>query len=141
MITDYHVRVVCEEATEHYARIVQTEVISESVVCPTHPTASIRDFVIESNEPTIPTATASALQITTNVGTAIVDDIHDVTADSTHTTYVLMAVVRVDATDALEVIAFEKTDGEYGSSPAGRTLEQDIKEFYVVANGTDLVEV
>ena len=141
MITDYHIRVVCEEATEHYARLIQTETINESIVCPTHPLESVRDFVIENDTPTVPTATASALQITTNVGTAIVDDLHDVTADGTDTTYVLMSVVRVDATDALEVVAFEKTTGEYGSIPAGRTLEQDINEFYVVANGTDLVEV
>lgn len=139
MIKDNYIRIVVNESPIHYYRIIQTDVVNESIVDPSFSSTSIRDFVIEEKRTTVPTAVESALQITTNVGTAIVNDIYNVTADVTNTKYVKISVIRVDATQALEILVSEKTTGAYDSIPAGKTLEQDIREFSVIANGTVLV--
>jgi len=141
MIKDYSVRVCCEYAAEHYHRVIQTDVLDDSVTCPTHTQATVRDFVIEEISNCVPTASANLLQITSNVGTAIIDDTYDVTPDESLTKYVKISVARDDTSGDLEILAFEKTSGEYGNSPAGKTVVQEISEFYVVASGTELVGV
>ena len=55
MTTIYHVRKVCETETGdgkgfHYFRAEQTDEVHNDIVCPEHPTADTRDFVIEWKE-------------------------------------------------------------------------------------------
>jgi hypothetical protein len=87
------------------------------------------------------TCTSSALAITLNMGTVIVNDITNVTADPTNKKFILIAILLDDTTGDAEAAAFEKTTGEYGDVPAGKTLGTNVKEYCVEANGTTLVEV
>ena len=87
------------------------------------------------------TCTSSALAITLNMGTAIVNDITNVTADPTNKKFVLIAIVLDNTTGDAEAAAFEKTTGEYAGVPSGKTLGTNVKEYCVEANGTTLVEV
>lgn len=140
-ILDYSVRIVCKSVPREYYRELQTDVLDDTITCPSHPGTPVSDFAIEKTENTVPTSVAASLQITTNIGTAVVNDIHNVTADPTNTKYVRISAIRDDGTNALEVLAEEKVLGEYGGVPGGKTLEVIINEFFVVAAGTDLVEL
>jgi hypothetical protein len=141
MIKDYHARIVVEDTPFRYYREIQTDVVNESIVDPATPAIPVRDFVVEECPETIPTAVAVLLQITTNVGSAIVNDLTNIVADPAETKFVRVSVIRDDGTGALEVLVEEKTTGVYAGVPVGKTLEQIINEFSVVAAGTDLVEV
>jgi len=143
-IIDYKVRIVVEPVATpgqwHYHKIVQTDKKDENLVDPTYPTDPVRDFAEISNKFCVPTCTDDGLDITTNVGSAIVNDIYAVIADPDDKKYIKMSVLRDDISTDLEIHAFEKTTGEYGSTPAGKTLVGDLKEFSVVAAGIVLVE-
>jgi hypothetical protein len=142
-ISDFHIRVVIEETPFHYYTKVQTDVVDETVKDPSFPSTPTRDFCIEHLENNVPTCVGNSpsdLDIRTNVGSAIVDDDYTVTADGSDKKYIKMAIARDDTSGDLEIIAFEKTTGEYGSTPSGKTLSKWLKEFSVVASGTALVE-
>lgn len=85
-----------------------------------------------------PTCVASGLDVTTNVGTYVVDDSYTATADPTETKFVLMSVLIDDTTGVFEVYAFTKTAGFYGSIPAGKTLASDLREFSIEAAGSTM---
>jgi len=88
----------------------------------------------------LPTCSSSLLDITVNVGTWIVSDVTSIVADPTEIKTVKASVLIDDTTGALEVHAFEKTTGEYGAVPAGKTLCTDLKEYTLAAAGSALVE-
>lgn len=140
-ILDYHVRTVIEESPFHYYRVIQTDKIDESVKDPAFPSTSTRDFVIEDIFNATVTCVKNVpadLKIRTNLGSAIVNDDYTVVADPDDEKFIKMSLVRDDTSTDLEILAFEKTTGEYASIPAGKTLELDLKEFLVVAAGTSL---
>lgn len=141
MILDNKVRIVVEDTPVRYYREVQTDVINDTIVDPAFPGLPVRDFVVERIEENVPTAVAALLQITTNVGSAIVNDITNIVADPAETKFVKVSVIRDNGTEALEILVEEKTTGVYAGVPVGKTLEKIINEFSVVAAGTDLVEV
>lgn len=140
-IFDYHIRVRVEDSPDYYYREIQTDVLDATVKDPGNPTAVHRDYALEQVKDNEPTATASGLDITTNVGSAIVNDVTSITADPDDTKYVKVSVVRDDTTTDLEIQVEEKVLGNYSGTPAGKTLECEIKEFSLVAAGTALVEV
>ena len=144
MVIDYHVRIVCEEVSPfEYYRTVQTDKIDETLKCPSHPTGSVRDFTIERSETNIPSCEGnvpSNMKIRTNVGSVVVDDDYTVTADPAEKKYIKISVARDNTTEDIEILAFEKTTGNYGNTPSGKTFLFDLKEFSVVAAGTVLVE-
>ncbi len=142
MINDYHIRLYCEDGS-HYYRTIQTDKIDESAKDPAHSSSVTRDFCIERvllNVPSCVGNSPSNLKIRTNVGSEIVDDDYTVTAHASLKKYVKISILRDDTSTDIEIYAFEKTTGEYGSVPSGKTLEKDLKEFSVVALGTVLVE-
>ena len=145
MVKDYNVRIVCQPSGGgwHYHREIQTDSIDNTIGCPTHEGETTKDFVVEKIVPNVPTCIGNSpedLTIRTNVGAAIVNDDYEVTAHASLKKYIKMAVARDDTSGDLEILAFEKTTGEYGDPPSGKTVEAYIKEFSVVANGTELVE-
>lgn len=140
-ILDYYFRVRVENAPDYYFKGVQTDVVDPTVKDPADPGAVHRDFVVERITDNIPIAVAALLDITTNVGSAIVDDVTSIVADPTDTKYALVSVVRDDITELLEIQVQEKVLGNYAGTPEGKTWECDIAEFSVVAAGTELVEV
>jgi hypothetical protein len=140
-ILDYHIRVRVENSPDYYYREVQTDEIDATAKDPGNPTAVHRDYVLEDIKDNEPTATASGLDITTNVGSAIVNDVTAITADPDDIKYVKVSVVRDDTSGDLEIQIEEKVLGNYSGTPAGKTFECEVKEFSLVAAGTDLVEV
>ena len=86
------------------------------------------------------TCIASLLAITSNVGAMIVADVYNVTADPSDEKFVKMVVGIDDTTGVMEMFALEKTVGEYGSLPAGKTEVSSLKEFSVPAAGSSLTE-
>lgn len=139
-IIDYHFRVLVEDAPDYYYKGIQTDVIDSNVVDPANPGFPHRDFVVEFQRVNTPTAVASGLDITANVGSVIVDDVTSIVADPDNTKFCLVSVIRDDITALLEIQVQEKVLGNYGTTPDGKTWECDIAEFSVVAAGTDLVE-
>lgn len=142
MIWDYHIRLYCEDDSSYHKEI-QTDVVDETIKCPSFPSGTVRDFVVERailNVPTCVGNSPSDLKVRTNVGSAIEDDDYTVTADPDDKKYVKISILRDDTSGDLEIYAFTKTTGEYGSVPSGKELESDLKEFSVVAAGTELVE-
>lgn len=87
-----------------------------------------------------PTCTHNNLTITVNFGTYVVNDQDTIVADPTNKKWVLVKLGIDDTTGDFEIFFCEKTTGEYGDLPAGKTYVHDLKEYYVEANGTELVE-
>jgi len=139
-ITDYLVRIVVETTPFTYYKETQTDILDATITDPGNPGTPVRDFVVEGREDNIPTATASGLVITANVGSAVVNDQTTITADPTDIKTVQVSVVRNDTTSLLEIVVRSKLTGEY-SDFSGVTLVEHIKEFQVVANGTVLTEI
>lgn len=102
---------------------------------------SLTDADQELSDIQIPTCTSSLLDITVNVGAHVVTDVTSITADPSDQKLVLMSAVIDDTSGAIEILAFEKTTGEYGAMPAGKTLCGDLKEYSVPAAGTVLTEI
>ena len=99
---------------------------------------TIADDLLDDVE--LPTVTSGSLNITSNVGAFIVNDVYAVTADGTYTKYILITIGIDDTSGDLEIIEFEKTTGEYDSAPAGKTVLMNLKEYQVVASGSSLTE-
>jgi len=145
MIVNYEIRLKCVPSGQafHYYRGIQTDKLVVLTDCPDHEGEVASLFVIEYQRPNIPTCVGNSptnLDIRTNVGTEIVDDDYTVTADPSDKKWIKMVILRDDTSTDIEIYAFEKTTGEYGSVPSGKTHEKDLKEFSVVASGTVLVE-
>jgi hypothetical protein len=140
-IQDHYVRIRVASTPFHYYREVQTDVVDDTIVDPSEPGTAVADFVTEHVEINVPTATSSLLAITSNVGSVIVDDVTNITADPDDTKFVRISVVRKDSDSVLSILAEEKVLGDYAGVPSGYELEQVINEFSVVAAGTALVEV
>jgi len=145
MIIDYNIRVVVEGGSPnpHYYRATQTDIIDETAKESGLEGSTHRDFVVEftsTNQPTCVMNSPSDLKIRTNVGSAIVNDDYTATAHESDKKFFKMSLVRDNTSGLLEILAFTKTTGNYGSMPSGKTLEFDLKEFSVVAAGTVLVE-
>jgi hypothetical protein len=87
------------------------------------------------------TAVAAGLVITTNIEGLVVNDITTVVADLLLTKYVRVSYVYHEDSDTFSVEAFEKTDGEYALYDPPDYLVRELGEWYVVANGTNLVQV
>lgn len=87
-----------------------------------------------------PVVDVTGLQIDVAMG-SLLDDNHVVAADPSETKYIKVSVVADDTTKDLELVAYEKTTGDYGSIPAGKTHIADLKEYSVPASGSDLTEV
>ena len=88
-----------------------------------------------------PTCTSSLLAVTVNVGTYLVSDVTNITADPDDELFAKITVAIDDTTGVIEVIAFTKTTGEYGLPPAGKTFCADLKEYSVPAAGSTLTEI
>jgi len=88
-----------------------------------------------------PTCTSSLLDVTVNVGTYLVSDVTSIVADPDDELFAKISVAIDDTTGVLEVIAFTKTTGEYGSPSAGKTVCADLKEYSVPAAGSALSEI
>jgi len=87
-------------------------------------------------------STAAGLVITTTISELDINDETTVTADASLTKYVLISLVYNKTTDSFGINAYEKTDGEYDPLDSDEYLvQQDISEWYVVANGDTLVKV
>lgn len=87
------------------------------------------------------TSAASGLVITTTISELQITDETTVEADTSLTKYVILSLIYSDA-DGFQIKAYEKTDGDYAPLDADEYLvQQDISEWYVVANGDTLVEV
>jgi len=145
MLNTFNTRLVCETEVGdgkgfHYWREDQDQ-IDATIKCGTHPLATVRDFILEGTIESITTAIASGLNITINIGVTVVNKVEAIVADPSDTKYVLVSVYVDDATGIAEDVVFEKTTGEYGDPPSGKTFEKDIAEFSLVAAGTDLVEI
>lgn len=85
---------------------------------------------------------ASGLTITTSINSIIVDDQTVIVPDVSETKYVMVSYIHNETTDVLEVVVFERLEStSYGDLAADERLVADLKEFSVVAGGTDLVEV
>lgn len=140
-ILDYHFRVLVENAPDYYYKGIQTDVADPDVVDPANPGLVHRDYVVEKTYDNVPTAVATLLNITSNVGSAIVNDIISILADQNDIKHVRVSVVRQDSDSALSILAEEKVLGNYSGTPDGFTLEIEIAEFSVAAAGTELVEV
>lgn len=140
-IIDNHVRIRVDDTPFYYYLEVQTDVIDDSIVDPANPTAAVSDFIIEESIINKPTAVAAGLDITVNVGSAIVNDVTSIVADPDDTKFALVSVVRDDGTGILEIQVQEKVLGNYASTPTDKTWECDIQEFSVIANGSNLVAV
>lgn len=141
-ILDYHVRLRIQDSPDYYYFARQTDVLDVSAVDPANPSFPVLDFVILAHEePTPITAVAAGLDITTNVGSAIIDDVTSIVADPDDTKFCLVSIVRDNASQLLEVQVQEKVLGNYAETPDDKTWECDVSEFSLVAAGTDLVEV
>lgn len=141
MIPNYHFRVRVENNPDYYYRSIQTDVIDENAKDPANPGNVHKDFCIEYTRINEPTSTGSGLTIHADVGSAIVDDQTVVTADLNDVKYFLVSVVRDEITNVLEILVREKVLGNYAEVPVDKIFEQDIDEYLVVANGTDLVKM
>ena len=140
-ISDYKFRVRVEDAPDYYYRGIQTDVVDPTVKDPANPGNVHRDFMVERITDTDPTAEATGLDITSNVGTVIVDDITSITADPNDIKYCLVSVVRDNASSLLEIQVQEKVLGNYAETPEDKTWECDIAEFSVIAAGSTLVKL
>ena len=91
------------------------------------------------------TISTSGLAITVTHDPLIVSFVHTVVADASNTTSIqvfMMYEADPDEGDQKFFIrAFEKTTGEYADIPAGETIFENLGNYTLVANGTDLVEV
>ena len=153
MLIDYATRILVEDDPGfHYYRVLQTlppeTSVDESILEPGNESLVHRAICIEEELETVPTATASGLVITMNVGSLFKNETANCTAHATLGKSFLITVLRVNATNATELRVREKTTGEYSDIPDGRIVEtyengqlMHIKEFTLVANGTTLVEV
>jgi len=142
-IIDYHVRITVEGPSLHNYREVQTDAVDETAKESGNESEVHRDFVVECASDNVPTCVGNSpsdLDIRINVGSAIEDDDYSVTADPDDKKFIKMAILRDDTSGDLEIYAFEKTTGDYGDVPSGKTHEKYLKEFSVVAAGTALVE-
>lgn len=140
-ILDSHVRIRVVNAPDYYYREIQTDTVDDTIVDPAFPARPVADFAIEEQRPNVPTAVPTGLDITADVGSAIVADVTSIVADPDDTKFCLVSVIRDDITSLLEIQVQEKVLGNYGDTPAGKTWECDIAEFFVVAAGTTLVVV
>jgi hypothetical protein len=87
------------------------------------------------------TCISNSLTITLNMGTVIVNDITNITADATYKKFILIAIILDTTTGDAEAAAFEKTTGEYAGVPSGKILGTNVKEYCVAPNGSVLEEV
>lgn len=83
----------------------------------------------------------SGLTITVNINSVIVDDVTNVVADVALTKTVKVCYLYSATLDAFSIVVFEKTDGIYSSLAIGEQIAADLGEWFVVANGTNLVPV
>jgi hypothetical protein len=141
MIYDFHFRVRVDDTPDYYYYGIQTDAVDSDAKDPGNSGATHHDFTVLQFKENEPTAVASGLDITTNVGSAIVDDVTAITADPDDIKYIRVSVVRDDTSGNLEIQVEEKVLGNYSGTPEGKTLEYEIKEFSLVAAGTDLVEI
>ena len=89
----------------------------------------------------VPAVDIAGLTLTTNINSAVVDDVTVVTADGTDTKYVMLCYVFDSAADTLAVNAYEKTTGSYAALGADEELVAHLGEWSTPANGTVLTEV
>jgi hypothetical protein len=102
-----------------------------------------------------PSVSVNGLQISVSLGqtvaenpndpltpsTQLLNDSYTVVADPSAVKTIKVSLVCDQTTKAVELVIFEKTDGEYGNVPAGKRLLGHLKEYSLAANGVALVEV
>jgi hypothetical protein len=109
-------------------------------------TAAIQEQIVEQlladplTDLTVTTAIAG-LTITTDIEGLIFADLTTVVADPTDTKYLRISYVYHSDTDTFSVEAYERTTGEYALYTPPEYLVRELGEWYVVANGSVLVEV
>lgn len=86
-------------------------------------------------------ATVSGLTITASIEGLVADDETIITADPSLTKYVRLLYVYNSTADGFELQAFERTDGLYADLAADEYETGALGEWYVIAGGTELVEV
>ncbi len=86
----------------------------------------------------------SGLEITVTHDPLIVGFVHAVVADVSDTTsiqvFMMYEAVPDEGDDKFFIRAFEKTTGEYADIPAGEVVVDNLGNYTLPANGTDLVE-
>lgn len=87
-----------------------------------------------------PTCSDTGLQADVTVGT-LLDTNDTFSAHATEVKTVLVTVGMDDTTKALEIISYEKTTGEYGSIPGGKTHGYNLKEYTIAALASTMTEV
>lgn len=80
------------------------------------------------------------LQVDVTAGILLTDN-DTYTADPTYIKYVLVTLVVDDTTKALEMVSYEKTTGEYGAVPGGKTHAGNLKEYSIAISGTTMTEI
>ena len=83
----------------------------------------------------------SGLVITVNIENLVDDDETTITADPSDTKYAKVCYVYDESADEFSVQVFERTTGLYDDLEPPEYLVEQMSEYYVVANGTELVEV
>jgi len=86
----------------------------------------------------LPTVVTSGLQIITNVGQLIVNDLINIVASSSDIKGVLVCIGINDTNGAIEIFALEKTTEEFGDLPAGKTFVTNLVELSVLPAGSTL---
>jgi len=87
------------------------------------------------------TCGSSGMTITITLGDIIVSDVTNISTDQNNEKSVLMVMAIDDVTGDPSIYAFEKTTGEYGTLPAGKSEATKIKEYVVDAGGSVLLEI
>lgn len=82
----------------------------------------------------------SGLQVDVDLGT-VLDDNVVFTNDPSEITTCLLSIYADDTTKDLELVGFQKTTGEYGAAPAGKSLVMDLKEYTIAVSGSTLTEI
>jgi len=142
-VMNYHVRITVEDTPEYFYSEVQTDIVDDTIVDPAQPGISVRDFCIKETRINVQTCVGNSpsnLKIRTNVGSAAVDDDYIATNHATLKKWFMVSLVRNISDGLLEILVFEKTNGDYADTPATKLWIKDLKEFSVVAAGTVLVE-
>jgi hypothetical protein len=87
-----------------------------------------------------PVVTVSGLEVGVVVGT-LLDDSETFVADPDDDKYILVTLVVDDTSKDVELVSYEKTTGDYGDVPTGKTHAVYLKEYLLEAAGSSLEEV
>lgn len=87
-----------------------------------------------------PSLSVNGLQCDVSMG-LLLSDTYTPSADANDIKYVKFGLQIDNTSGDYELVVFEKTDGEYADIDSGKTYCCDLKEYYIEANGSELLEV